>query len=408
MISERGAVLCTGAFLCSCLLACGHQDSTRPLVLRSDSVGVQIVEALRPLWGDSSPWNVGSVPLVDLVQTGVGEAHEFYRVLDMKRLPDGSLVVAERGSQTIRLFSDNGVLRHSVGGRGDGPGEFVNIRTLERADDALFVLDRGGRVTVLGPELQLIRIFNLPVSTIDIHYLSDGSLAVESFSPIAHEPTNNVTRDPGSLLRFDLNGVLVDSIGETAGRETVERIIDGEWMSGSPLFGKQSQAVSHGGRILLGAATTMQVEELSPAGDIARRFRIPDYPLHLTRSQVRAERKARLNVDLPLGVEDLPPRIRQFEEELSAPATRPAYANILVDPSGAIWLLRYRGRSEENQPEVWLIMDSLGTWLGSVAFPRGFSLMDVHIDVVLGVLTDDSDVEHPQVLRLNRAGGTEW
>ena len=147
----------------------------------------------------------------------------------------------------------------------------------------------------------------------------------------------------------------------------------------------------------------MQVEELDPAGDITRILRIPGYPLDLSAAQVAAERASRLEVDLPPGM-TLPPWLRRTVEALPAPATRPAYAEMLVDPSGAVWLELFRAGIEQEQPQEWLILDADGTWLGTIEVPDRFSVTDITMETVLGVWRDEIDVEHPQVLRLRRDG----
>ena len=94
---------------------------------------------------------------------------------------------------------------------------------------------------------------------------------------------------------------------------------------------------------------------------------------------------------------------QQLFENAPAAETRPAFADILVDPSGAVWLELYRGESEQNQPEEWLVLDADGTWLGAVEIPDRFNVVDITMDAVLGVWEDELDIEHPQVLRLTRS-----
>ena len=77
---------------------------------------------------------------------------------------------------------------------------------------------------------------------------------------------------------------------------------------------------------------------------------------------------------------------------------------MLVDPSGAVWLELHRGVSERDRPQEWLILDADGAWLGTVEVPDRFSVTDITMETVLGVWRDELDVEHPQVLRLRRAG----
>ena len=80
----------------------------------------------------------------------------------------------------------------------------------------------------------------------------------------------------------------------------------------------------------------------------------------LANAEVTAERDAYLNFDLPAGV-TLHPLIRRSIEELPTPATRPAFARMLVDPAGAVWLELYRGLSEMDRPQEWLVLAVDGT-----------------------------------------------
>ena len=89
---------CLALALWPILQACTTSDNGAPLVTRYDSAGIRIVESYRRLWGDSSHWQVDPEPLMDLAESGTGDPHIFYSVLGIKRLSDGSIVVANRGS----------------------------------------------------------------------------------------------------------------------------------------------------------------------------------------------------------------------------------------------------------------------------------------------------------------------
>ena len=387
------------------LPACFGQESGPPLVVQRDSAGIRIVEAKRPLWGDSSLWSIDPDPVVDLTVSGSGTPHEFFRVRGVKQRSDGSLLVADRGSQQVRLFSGTGQFQGSAGGPGDGPGEFRNLRMVETVGDKILALDQTrGRITVLEPDLTLVHTFEVSSTTFVIHDMGDGRILVESFRVEGDsEPGNQVVGRPTALLRYDLEGARVDSLGEACCREEVFRMIGGGPIMGPPLFGKQGQVATRDEAILHGSTDLMEVQEFDLTGQVVRILRIPDYPLELTEDQISAERDAQLNMDLPPGM-TLPPPIRQFFEELPAPATRPAYANMLVDPSGAVWLELYRGMAEQDRPQEWLILDADGTWLGTVEVPDRFSVTDITRESVLGVWRDELDVEHPQMLRLDREG----
>ena len=386
----------TVLLLCG-LASCVSQESGPPLLVQRDSAGIEIIEATRPLWGDSSLWHIDPEPLLDLTLSGTGTNHEFYRARSVKQRPDGSLAVADRGSQEVRVFSETGEFRGSFGGPGEGPGEFVNLWRIESAGDTLLALDRR-RVTVVAPDLALVRTFDLAERAGSLHYLGGGRILTVSASPgLAEAPATGLIRSAEILTLADLEGVESDDIGETPGSESYVSVGE-NYASGAPLFGKTSHVAVLGQRIFRGSSDAMQVEELDMTGSPVRILRIPGYPLDLSDARIAAEREARLE-ELPSAA---PPFIRQLVEDLPAPATRPAYADMLVDPSGTIWLELHRGVSERDRPQEWLILDADGTWLGTVDVPDRFVVMEVRMDMMLGVWRDELDVEHPQVLRLTR------
>ena len=391
------------ALLLPCgIVACSDANSGPPLVVQRDSAGIQIVEAMRPLWGDSSLWSIDPDPILDLTLSGNSPAHEFFQVGTVMRRPDGSITVANRSSQEVRAFSESGEFQGSFGGPGEGPGEFSNLQRIKNAGDTLLALDYDGRVTVVAPDLTVIRTFNLTHTTTDLYYLGDGTILTESYSSATWEDAvNELVRPPEALMLFDLRGVRIDSIGETRGAESYSYAEEDRWASGRPLFAKRAHIAVLGERIFRGSSDMMQVEELDASGNVVRILRIPGYDLELTEAQVAAEREDRLNFDLPRGM-TVPPFFLRMVEALPAPTTRPAHAEMLVDPSGAVWLELFRARIEQDRPQEWLILDADGTWLGTIEVPDRFRVTDITMETVLGVWRDELDVEHPQVLRLTR------
>ena len=384
--------------LMSGLVACSDSDSGPPLVVQRDSAGIEIVEAMRPLWGDSSLWSIDPDPLVDLALSGSGPPHEFHLARSMKQRPDGSLVLADGGSDEVRVFSATGEFQGAFGGPGEGPAEFRNLQRVEDAGDMLLALDSDGSVTLVAPDLTLVRTFSPSPTTSGLHYLGGGTvLAIlrEPLSSALGNAADEVVRPAEALVLFDLEGMRIDSIGEMSGPGTY---VTANQARTPPLFDRSSHVAVLEERVFRGSADMMQVEELEMSGSLARIRRIPGFPLELSDARIAAERNARLDL-VPAA---MPPFIRQMVEDLPAPATRPAYAAMLVDPSGAVWLQLHRGTSEQGQPQEWLVLDAGGTWLGNVRVPDRFTVTDITMETVLGVWRDELDVDHPQVLRLTR------
>lgn len=376
-----------------CLHACSDPRSGPSVTVR-DSAGIPIVEAHWPVWTDTTRWRIDPEPVLDLARRGLGQVYSFSLVRGMGRLSDGSIAVGNTGSNEIRQFTPEGYFVASAGGEGEGPGQFTGMRQLELVGDSLFARDSDGRVAVFAPGPKFVRAMRPDHPIESLRSLGDGTLVGEVAIPAPARALPGLFRDERALVRLDMAGALLDTIGRTAGRE---HYADNAAVGATPLFAKSSHFATHDGRIYYGAADIMQVRELGPGGELLRILRIPDYPLALTDKQIEAEREAR--------GEGMPPLIRDAVETMPAPGARPAFSDLLVDPAGAIWLRPHVGAAERDEPAEWLVLDSAGTWLGGVEVPAGFRIWQIRSDEVLGTWVDRSGSPHPQVLRLRRGGG---
>ena len=95
----------------------------------------------------------------------------FYSLRGMARLSDGSVAVIDRRDQRVRIFSETGEFLRSMGGRGEGPGEFRNPWFLwALPGDTLWVGDyRPQRFNVCSPDGDFLRLV-----TPDPHYFESG------------------------------------------------------------------------------------------------------------------------------------------------------------------------------------------------------------------------------------------
>lgn len=251
---RRSCVLCYGRALLSGALfvACSRDTRLGPAVEARDSAGVRVVEAHRPVWGDSSRWRIDPEPLVDLAATGSGPEHLFYRADGVVRFSDGSLAVADGGSHEIRFFSPEGRFRAKMGREGEGPGEFTGIRGVVRTPaDTLLVLDYAARVTVVGPDGTVARVFRLPHYVVEVHPLGADEIVVVAGVPTmsGYEGAGGLVRQPQVLWRYGADGARRDSIGEIAGWEEYVAVEDGRVVASIvPLFAKSSRQHDRAGR----------------------------------------------------------------------------------------------------------------------------------------------------------------
>ncbi|MCY4574961.1 MAG: hypothetical protein OXF01_19480, partial [Gemmatimonadetes bacterium] len=129
----RTAVLLAG--LSSLTLACQPGDSPvrQPGTEVQDSAGIRIIENPRPAEGSRLGWRVGPEPAVTI---GAAEGEEPYllqHAIGATRLSDGRIVVADYGSMELRIFDGaSGTHLTTLGGVGEGPGEYGGLMDVER------------------------------------------------------------------------------------------------------------------------------------------------------------------------------------------------------------------------------------------------------------------------------------
>ncbi len=133
------------ALLAVLLSACGPDDGTPPTELAVDSAGIRIVTHTSPPAGRMS---IGEEPLVRI---GVSpDQPALFGVVGGRLLGDGRLLIADAGNHRFLVLERSGRVRGSLGGRGEGPGEFLNIGWLQMIDGGIVAYDsRARRVTRL-------------------------------------------------------------------------------------------------------------------------------------------------------------------------------------------------------------------------------------------------------------------
>ncbi|MDX1394896.1 MAG: 6-bladed beta-propeller [Gemmatimonadota bacterium] len=389
-----------------CPLAAGvsgcAERPAAPVTTTRDSAGIVIVESAAPAWPVGEGWTVDTAAVLDLTRTGEGPEHELFRVQDVLRLTDGSFAVAL--PTEIRLFSRSGEYIATVGREGEGPGEFLRLSRLVLLEpDSLIAYDYWQRrAMVYGPGLEVARVVrfdreHMRRESFDV--LDDGFVFMESWpSVLVQDAPIGLVRMPLPVLRATRTGEIVDTVAIAAGSESVRLRTERGIADAMPAFGRDSHLAVHQGRIVLGDAVGLDYRVLGPTGEVERIVRA-SFDTTLPQDILEAERHARL------GDDPSPTRIR-FWEDLPIPADRPAYAELVVDATGAVWLKEHRGElvnrlSEDLHP--WEVFSPEGVWLGPVALPANLTVFEIGADYVLGVFPDELDVEHVAILPLSRS-----
>jgi len=370
------------------LAGCGEVGEAPVFEVR-DSAGVQIVESHRPAWGESSGWHIGSEPAFRLGVLEGESAFQFDGVMGVARLGDGTLVVADGGSQEVRFFDAAGNPTALAGGTGEGPGEFTGLSGLGAVP--------GGFVWAYDFSLRRITWLNGSGEV-------EGLVSLGSQPPVLNRGATQVAeaseaglrRDPVAFVRFDAEGALVDTLGLFPGRELFLTNEDGRGVMSAPLFGRNSVGAVWEDGVVVGSQESFELVKYAPEGEPMRIVRIPAWDLTLGPGDLEAYIQSRIEGVPP----DRQPGTRRELEAMPAPATKPAYGEILSDEVGNLWVGEWT--SYPLTPERWTVLDRSGRWLGEVVMPGRFFPFVIGEDWVLGVEWDDLDVEYVVLYPLSK------
>jgi hypothetical protein len=386
-------------------VACGGAEvKATPRV--HDSAGVQIVD--NPPLGPRPVWVVAGDPVFDIGAGGDDASEQLFGVVAAIRLADGRIAIANSGTNEIRTFDAAGAFVRSAGRRGDGPGEFKEIRHLWMiGGDSLVVADRQlGRVSVFDTAGRLGRTTTLKRGAAAFLLeaegaFSDGTLlassAVAPWTDALPEP--GATRESRVYYRYSSGGEPIDTLGIFPDWERFVRPV-GRAVAVSLLpFGKEGLRQVCGDGFYYGSGDAYEIGYYRSDGRLQRLVRRDQANLLMTsadKEQFVAEWVARQPDETTRR------EVRKMYEGMPFPATMPAYAALRCDDLHNLWVLESRRPSDRERR--WSVFDAAGRQLGWVAMPDGLRPRHIGSDFILGIWVDDLGVEHVRLHALQKDG----
>ncbi len=372
------------------LTGCAGSDGS-PAVVESDSAGVRIIESVRPAWTEGEAWRVMEVPEVRIGTPDGPEEAMLHQVEDVARLGDGRLVVTNRGTHELRVYSTTGDFVRTVGRQGEGPGEFfAPSRTWVGPDDSLFV-SAFLRFSVFDSTGTFVR--SVGVEGWSPHdRFRDGTYlfvviprGVDRFEPGHFHPIN-------ALVRAEADGAAADTLAHVPGSELYrfESSAGGMASLRAP-FGRIRLAATYGDSVVTAGGTDFEVQLLDETGELVRILRREKAPDPVSDSDIAELEKGLLDS----APERTHPDRRRLFAEWSYPELKPALDRLLVDSEGNIWVRAYS--VDPAGAGEWSVFDPSGRWLGTVETPPGLEVKWVDDRSIAGVRVDELDVEYVHV-----------
>lgn len=370
-------------------IACGGDGGTRSV---SDAAGVVV---------DSTPF------LTIGVEEGE-DAYQFERIVDAWVGSDGRILVSDGDAHELRIFDSTGKHLSTLGRLGAGPMEFnegssgalfANSSTLLAADEGAM------RVHVLSPDLTFreTRRFTLYPDTprpFLMGVTANGEWVVQAFAN-----GGAIRGAPGQLfitnyqlLRYDSTGAMLDTIIQLPMRPRLFHEYEGRVRAISiPLASEPLFAVD-GDRIIIvgGNAPAMQIHALDGSVIGSEAWDRP----RVRSADVWDEYKRQFTVSTS-GQPDSARYADFHAQPLPLNEFAPLYIGVKLDPSGRIWLERFRMPLDSTRQ--WDVLDRDGKLLGAAETPKGITVLRFAKDVMIGRSRDSLGVQRVQLYRVRSA-----
>jgi hypothetical protein len=377
--------------------ACGGDAATDAEFAVRDSAGITIAESAAPLWRSGEGWSIETEPAL-VLGAGTDSTQQLFEIRDVKRLPTGEILVAQRTN--VRLYGTDGVLVRTFGREGRGPGEFSRIGWATACDERVWVGELFAGTVVafhLDGELDAVHPDVVPAAPNRPQSLA-GCLAGRPLISYRDAATRSAVEPPAAFsVRRDSFRLAVIDGGTASPLTTIPGHEDIDGLQRP--FGRRTLVATSDSLLVIADNGRYEFELRDTTATLRRIIRITAPALPVTEADRRQIRQQYFEGIPESIVREIEPRFNAvpFHE------TMPFFSEIRLSADGILWVRAY-WPFRTGELARWTAIDARGRWLGPVEFPPGLRVFDIGPDWVLGVWLDASDVEYVRLHRIRRTG----
>ena len=388
-------------------LACADGTPMGSEATARDSAGVVIVQNTGSIPPEGGTWSVASEPDLTVGKIEGDSNYQLFGVAGAHRLADGRIAVVNAGSWQVRVYDSQGTFLHSYGRRGAGPEEFGMPVLGGVIGDTLVIVDRGQhRLAMVHPDRGFVRL-----ATVDDAvggYLnpsgifSNGQIVFGGAFDMRRigDLQEGMNRAPTFYRSCNPDGSLATDFGDRVGAEFFIRDLDGDGAESRPAlipFGKRPMATVSLSHFYYAAGDEFEIEAYDPTGRLTRLIRLDRDPIPVTAedgNRYVEEMAAQATTDNRARM------IRQQLSQLPLPETFPAFATMMADELGYLWVQQQTRPGQDDSG--WEIFDPEGVLTARVSLPSRVSPLEIGADYLLGLHWDQLEVEYLHLYRVER------
>lgn len=374
-------------------------------VVITDSAGVRIVRSEGPVWTSETAWRLSDEPAVVIGVIDGAPGDQLFDVVDAARLPDGRILVGNRGSSELKIYDARGGHLRTFGRDGEGPGEFRMLSSVHADGDSVFVWDqRDQRLSVFSAESGFVRSLSLTpagegsLPRFDARF-ADGTILSRQQTFVSSEIEDaSVQGSAATYMRYSAAGAPMDTIGTFRGSRSLLKFFD----SGGGLsvltipYEPATRITAAGNAVYEGDGEDYEIRRYRADGTLDRIVRRPFASRPVTSAMMRA------HFDEEYGrFEDQPDyfdSVREGYEAMPLAERLAAFDRLHVGADGVVWTRNYPLPGETTH--TWSVFDPEGVWLGEVGVPAMVTVYEVGPGFVLGRQLDELDVERVVVFEV--------
>lgn len=352
-------------------------------------------------------WTVSPAPTL-YVGSESNTQTQFDGVMDIVRMAEGEIVVANGLSQEVRVFSPSGeYLRTLTGG-------FGGMRSLDGiwrgTADTIYAAENLGsqnRIWIFAPNgttaIKTVGAANAG-SIYPVERFPDGHFVVSA-------PARSPSRAPAGMTFIDSLLVGVVTLSDLSPKWIAslrnERLIlrqsfgrrggrGGGLETVSYPYGRSTSFAVSGDRLWLGDSETGTVTQYGSNGRGLAVFSAPTPARPLDTARIKRVRSSMLSDAMNWS-----DRARiDAAYSLPFPRNAPRFARFVAGVNGEMWIELFH--EDPAAARSYIVVDRSGSPIGRATMPRRFTLLEVGARDIVGVVTDDDGAEHVARYTLTR------
>ncbi len=408
------AALCVAS--CTGLLAaCGDNAELPPNPTQmTDSAGIEIVTSA-PI--DAVYATVAPEPVLSIGVLNGPDELMFGRIATVALDGAGNVIVADRQSNEIRVFGPEGAHLHTLGGVGEGPGEFEQLEGAWPTPGGTIVAvdNQAGRITRFGPDGELLGAEAFMDAGLFRSIGLAGPDAVltqgRSFSPptpgtsVEEFMSSIMGGGPEHILRHSLSGELIDTVATVS--EPVTQVSSrgsGNDVSiaimAVPFSPEPAAIAAADGRVAVTEGRRYEFRIHDPSGALARIVRLDEEPTPRTDAHLEAWVRGRIATNGEPIDENVVRAAMGRYGAMDLPDRLPAWSHLFFADDGEIWALRFMIRGADFRR--WDVFGADGGHRGQVTVPSNLFIQQIGGGRLVVGASDELGVHRAQLYELDR------